>query len=242
MQYDGSILDWNDDKGFGFISSPSFESKVFFHIKSVKQRNRRPSVGDSVVFQTLKDTQGRNNAVVVSLLNSTSDNTVATPRSSAKVRPANAKAASRRPSYINRSRATGKSSKAKRGGSPLGWLLFICYWVVLSAVAMMNPTLFLPLVYLAAISVVTYLVYALDKRAARNNQYRVSESHLHFLSLIGGWSGALVARYRLRHKSIKTEFRIVFWITVIMNSALTVAAIKSGVAEQFINSVLPPLR
>jgi heme/copper-type cytochrome/quinol oxidase subunit 3 len=39
------------------------------------------------------------------------------------------------------------------------------------------------------------------------------------LSLVGGWPGALVAQQKLRHKSQKQSFRIVFWITVLLNCA-----------------------
>lgn len=70
--------------------------------------------------------------------------------------------------------------------------------------------------YLAA-SLVTFAVYASDKSAARTGALRTRESTLHWLSLMGGWPGALVAQQILRHKSRKEIFRIVFWMTVILN-------------------------
>lgn len=66
---------------------------------------------------------------------------------------------------------------------------------------------------------ITYLVYARDKSAAKNDRRRTSENTLHVLALLGGWPGALVAQTTLRHKSRKTSFRIVFWATVVMNCA-----------------------
>ena len=66
-------------------------------------------------------------------------------------------------------------------------------------------------------SLVTFIIYAMDKSAAKNESRRTPESSLHFLSLIGGWPGALVAQYTLRHKSKKQSFRSVFFITVVMN-------------------------
>ncbi len=67
------------------------------------------------------------------------------------------------------------------------------------------------------LGIITYLVYKADKTAAQNNAWRTPESTLHFLSLIGGWLGALLAQRRLRHKSKKSEFQGVFWATVIIN-------------------------
>lgn len=66
-------------------------------------------------------------------------------------------------------------------------------------------------------SIVTFIVYALDKSKARRDAWRISESTLHFLALIGGWPGAAIAQQTLRHKSQKRDFRIVFWLTVIVN-------------------------
>jgi uncharacterized membrane protein YsdA (DUF1294 family) len=40
---------------------------------------------------------------------------------------------------------------------------------------------------------------------------------LHLLSLIGGWPGALIAQNRLRHKSRKGSFLLVFWATALLN-------------------------
>lgn len=78
----------------------------------------------------------------------------------------------------------------------------------------------LPLYFLGwyiAISLATYLLYAHDKNAAKNNSWRVAESSLHKLALAGGWIGAAFAHKFLRHKSSKPEFRKNFYITVIGN-------------------------
>ena len=71
-------------------------------------------------------------------------------------------------------------------------------------------------VYLIA-SLVAFIAYALDKSAARNDQWRTKESTLHLFALAGGWPGALAAQRLLRHKSRKQSFQIVFWATVILN-------------------------
>jgi len=40
---------------------------------------------------------------------------------------------------------------------------------------------------------------------------------LHFMAVIGGWPGALVAQEVFRHKSRKLSFRLVLWTTVALN-------------------------
>ncbi|GAA4031011.1 hypothetical protein GCM10022212_31900 [Actimicrobium antarcticum] len=40
---------------------------------------------------------------------------------------------------------------------------------------------------------------------------------MHLLALSGGWPGALIAQQIFRHKTVKEEFRQVFWITVAAN-------------------------
>jgi uncharacterized membrane protein YsdA (DUF1294 family) len=75
------------------------------------------------------------------------------------------------------------------------------------------------LLYFGA-SGITFLVYALDKSAARRDRWRTRESTLHLLSLIGGWPGALAAQQLLRHKSAKPSFQAVFWLTVAVNVAV----------------------
>jgi uncharacterized membrane protein YsdA (DUF1294 family)/cold shock CspA family protein len=70
--------------------------------------------------------------------------------------------------------------------------------------------------YLAA-SVVCYVVYVVDKSAAVAGRWRVPESTLLFLGLVGGWPGAIVAQQVSRHKSNKAAFRSAFWGSVVLN-------------------------
>lgn len=76
--------------------------------------------------------------------------------------------------------------------------------------------------YLGA-SVVCAATYAADKSAARSGAWRVKESTLIGLGLVGGWPGAILAQQGLRHKSSKAAFRSNFWFSVMVNVAAFVA-------------------
>lgn len=82
----------------------------------------------------------------------------------------------------------------------------------------MSPTGILVL-YLAA-SAASVVLYAVDKSAASQGRWRVSESTFHLLALIGGWPGALVAQRLFHHKSRKPSFQATFILTVVVNCAL----------------------
>ncbi|MEZ9630672.1 DUF1294 domain-containing protein [Vibrio breoganii] len=65
---EGQIVEWNDSKGYGFISALNGELKVFIHVTSLKRSNRRPQLNDKVKFDVLEDDKGRvnaNNAVIL---------------------------------------------------------------------------------------------------------------------------------------------------------------------------------
>jgi uncharacterized membrane protein YsdA (DUF1294 family) len=68
--------------------------------------------------------------------------------------------------------------------------------------------------------IVTYYFYKIDKDAACKGNWRTPERRLHQLELIGGWIGAFVAQKRLRHKSIKPSYQLVYWLIVIFHLSL----------------------
>jgi len=109
------------------------------------------------------------------------------------------------------------SSATSFGRNNVSLILAASFLVFVAGSAFANKLPFAVLgLYLAA-SVVTFVTYALDKSAARNDQWRIQESTLHLFALVGGWPGALTAQNLLRHKSKKRSFQIVFWVTVILN-------------------------
>jgi uncharacterized membrane protein YsdA (DUF1294 family) len=55
------------------------------------------------------------------------------------------------------------------------------------------------------VSVITFCVYGLDKHKARVEHWRIKESTLHLLELLGGWPGAIAAQSYFHHKWKKTR-------------------------------------
>lgn len=82
----------------------------------------------------------------------------------------------------------------------------------------MEPTVVAVLAWYGGLSLVAYVMYATDKRAARRHKSgRVPEAQLHIVSLFGGWPGALLAQRLLHHKHKKREFMSSFWLSVFVN-------------------------
>jgi uncharacterized membrane protein YsdA (DUF1294 family) len=69
--------------------------------------------------------------------------------------------------------------------------------------------------YLIAVNLVTLGMYAYDKIAARGTYLRVPELTLHVLGLAGGTPAALLGQWRFRHKTIKSSFRVKFFLIII---------------------------
>ena len=59
MRHWGRISKWDDERGFGFISSHKGGDSVFFHISSLPVRDCRPSVNERVSYTFAFDSQGR---------------------------------------------------------------------------------------------------------------------------------------------------------------------------------------
>ncbi|WP_288726897.1 DUF1294 domain-containing protein [uncultured Psychrobacter sp.] len=195
----GHIKKWQDDKGFGFIETAAGES-VFFHISAFRAQ-RRPEIGEQVVFTVGQDNQGRLQAKDVQELSFVQQKMA---QKNQKIRQRNHK----------------RSAQAEfEAGQKKRLFLGIGFYGVVILLAVMNKLSWLVGAWYVILGVITYGMYAKDKAAAQNGDWRTPESTLHLLSTLGGWVGALVAQTYLRHKSQKPEFRIAYYLTVIINLA-----------------------
>jgi uncharacterized membrane protein YsdA (DUF1294 family) len=76
-----------------------------------------------------------------------------------------------------------------------------------------------------AMSVLAFLAYRADKRRARDGRWRISESALHTIELMGGWPGAFLAQRRYRHKTAKLSFQLAFWAIVLVHQLIAIDSI-----------------
>lgn len=195
----GHIKKWQDDKGFGFIEMDNSES-VFFHINEFKAR-RRPEVGEQVVFTLGRDNQGRLQAKDVQELQFVQQKMA---QKNQQIRQRNAKRSAQ---------ADFEAGQKKR------LFLGIAFYGVLILLVATDKLSWLIVAWYVVLGVITYTMYAKDKAAAQSGNWRTPESTLHLMSALGGWVGAMVAQTYLRHKSQKPEFRIIYYLTVVINMA-----------------------
>ncbi len=80
---------------------------------------------------------------------------------------------------------------------------------------------------MAFFSLVVYLRLAHDKKRAVEHEWRVPESSLHFLELVGGWPGSFVAQRRFRHKISKTSYQFTFWLIVVVYQVVALDCISN---------------
>lgn len=85
-------------------------------------------------------------------------------------------------------------------------------------------------IWLVAINIITGVVYGYDKWRALRGEYRVRESHLLTLALVGGVPGAILAMKLFRHKISKKTFqrrmRLIVWLQITL--AILVLLLQNG--------------
>jgi uncharacterized membrane protein YsdA (DUF1294 family) len=63
------------------------------------------------------------------------------------------------------------------------------------------------LYYLALINLITFVVYGIDKLKAKNGKWRIPESTLLLLAVVGGSIGAWCGMKTWHHKTLHKKFR-----------------------------------
>jgi len=227
MEQRGTLKSWNDQKGFGFIRPEQGGEDVFAHISAV-HGERRPLVGDRVLYVSGRDPQGRLRAEHLRLdAPLTLDQPAIRQRSGSQRKPAEQQARPRATA-----RAAGKPARQLVAGNiqqlPLKLVLFGLLCLLPLAGSLLRLGAVLPLAIYAVASLLTFVLYWRDKHSALKDRWRTPETTLHFFELAGGWPGALVAQQVFRHKTRKLSYQLAFWLIVMLHQAFWIDLLFVG--------------
>lgn len=175
----GTLVMWNDQKGFGFIHPDGTEDDYFVHISTFKKGlARRPETGDIIHFRPA-ESAGKKRASFALI-----------------------------PALEQLPQAPRRFELNPR---PRTWLMnvLIALPLVFSGYLLMLAKNPIPFFAYWILSLLTMVLYGIDKANAATHQWRVSEILFHILELLGGWPGALIAQNDFRHKTRQSAY---LWI------------------------------
>ena len=194
MRDQGRLVEWFDDKGYGFIQpNDASKDRVFLHIKDFARQGPRPIVGCALEYTVLLDGDGRFRAQQVMYLKASQTQ---------KILP--------KPKNVN-----GQQQKLR----PMQ-IACIAYILALAVFTILGMLSGMVLLFISITNALTYWLYAQDKEAALLGNRRIPEQSLHILSFLGGWPTAWLAQERLRHKTQKQPFRKIYFCTIALNILL----------------------
>lgn len=84
------------------------------------------------------------------------------------------------------------------------------------------------LIYISVLiimSIITFIMFGIDKFKAKHNKRRVKEKTLLELTILGGGIGSLIGRIIFRHKTNKIYFSIVIFLSIISQIFLLIYSI-----------------
>lgn len=215
MEKRGTLIRWDDDKGFGFIRPTEGGRELFVHISAVRGE-QRPSTGSEVIYQADQDELGRPRATYMR-----NAGTWQLDDPSIRRKPRSA------PLKNQQAVSTESTQRNKEQGRALftnrisGIRLKLSLFVLLCAapaygsysLALEKGNYWPALAYLI-VSLMTFALYVQDKNSAIQSKQRIPENSLHLAELLGGWPGALLAQQLLRHKTRKLSYQAMFWLIV----------------------------
>lgn len=218
MEQAGVLQSWNDDKGFGFIQPDNGSARVFVHISAVRGE-RRPELGDKVLFVPGKDRDGRPRAEHMRGAG------LAIDRPAIRRKPRAAKQSAPRAKAQPR-RTTAPRASAQRFPrilavrSKLSVLALLLTPPLVGAWGMLREGgTWVLLAYMLA-SVASFLMFWSDKNSAQKGRWRTPENTLHAAELLGGWPGTLIAQQVFRHKTRKTSYLLALWLIIAMHQLI----------------------
>ena len=79
-------------------------------------------------------------------------------------------------------------------------------------------------IYLGALTLITFIIYGIDKLKAKNGGWRIPEKTLILMSLLGGGLGGIIAMNLFRHKTSGEHwyFTVLNVLGVIVHAAMVI--------------------
>jgi cold shock CspA family protein len=120
MRTEGTLRNWNDERGFGFIVTTETKQDVFVHISALPQTGRRPQPGERLAFSIETGHDGKKRASSVNYLDPPTAASVGTaPRSTPQPNGASpASTRSARNTRMNDTRDRHTSARRRNRDAP----------------------------------------------------------------------------------------------------------------------------
>ena len=100
-----------------------------------------------------------------------------------------------------------------------------------------TTTLHIVLIYIAVINVVTFFMYGIDKWKAKKSKWRIRETALLGLAVLGGSIGAWLGMRTWHHKTLHKKFR--YGVPLILIAQLALFFLCSCKTKQHIETAMP---
>ena len=81
------------------------------------------------------------------------------------------------------------------------------------------------LIYLAAINIVAFFLYGIDKWKARHDKWRITEARLLSVALLGGSFGAFLGMKVWHHKTQHNKFRFGLPLILCLHLVIAIVAV-----------------
>lgn len=107
---EGQLVKWKDDRGFGFIKPNGNNKEIFLHISALKGANRRPKVGDIILYEQIINKDGKISAANASIQGVLSQNIIKPQRTKSQ--------------YVTAKQKPNQKRSLQIGGSILGIAAF----------------------------------------------------------------------------------------------------------------------
>ncbi|MDB5530732.1 MAG: hypothetical protein JWR51_3835 [Devosia sp.] len=214
MAQHGELIEWNDERGFGFIHPDGGGPRIFVHISEIARIATRPQLGDRVSYAIGRRRDGGPAAVNVSI---------------AGANPVKGRALAR---------GSEPAPSPKRRHAVRYYAAAILAALALAGAAIGSVPLLLLLTY-SVMGIVSAAVYYDDKRQAEAGGWRTSEARLHGIDLLFGIIGGLLAQQIFRHKTAKPEFALTSGAIAALHALLLIGLISGRLSMGELANLIP---